>query len=297
MSGALTTAIGGAAAASAATYGWFVAVDRLSLNPGFRAALAEYLKTSPTSGDITNTALRLFTAAFGERHFSWKCIKRSFLISILANLCSCVLVILLNPQTSLLSNDDGNIVVPVVLGWVLVAAIPDYINLYKTRMVLNLLDRFKTLTSKVLLMTLLLDFLVGLLLFSAIFGTVEGILGSYFYNDIVPSMSDLLSGVLGENLSHLLWLISNGDYQAGFFFVSMLPSAWLWTSIGAMLLGRAWMGADPEVTLFRKIFDVEKSPIQSLGAITAGLVFVGVASLSIIIILVSRVETLSVSLN
>jgi hypothetical protein len=143
----------------------------------------------------------------------------------------------------------------------------------------------------------LFDFLVGLLLFSAIFGTVEGVLGSYFYNGIVPSVSDLVSGVLGENLSHLLWLLSNGDYEAGFFFASMLPSAWLWTSIGAMLLGRAWMGADPEVTFFRKIFDVDKSPIQSLGTITAGLVFVGVASLSMIIILVSRLETVSVSSN
>jgi hypothetical protein len=294
MPGALTTVFGGAAAASAATYAWFVTVDKLSLNPDFRAALAEYLKTSPTTEGIINSARRLFAAVFGDRHFSWRCIKRSFIISILANLFSLALVILLNPQSEFLANDSP-VTVPVVLGWALFAVIPDYLNLYKTRMILDLLDRFKNLTSKVLLMTLLLDFLVGLLLFSAIFGTVEGALGAYLYDGIVPTVSQLVGDLLSENTSHLLWLLSNGDYQSGFFFTSMLPSAWLWTSIGAMLLGRAWMRADPEVTLFRKIFDVDKSPIQSLGAIAAGLVFVGVASLSMIITLISRLETLNAS--
>lgn len=267
-----------ASGAAAATYGFFLVLEKFNFSAEFRGAVAENLKefSHETMAKVLDATIGIFNRIFGEKHLSWKCIRRSLLLSVFANVFAFVLVILLNPKSQLLSNDDSQADLIDAALWCLLAAIPDYLNLYKTRIVMGFIANHKTSSTALLLTALFVDVSVGLVVFNYLF-------------EVISSLRPLWGGDmdfsgLAENLfalpepAHLLWLLYNADYQSAFFYTSMIPSIWFWTVIGSLLIGRLLFSGRTVISFLRKAvnIDIDGAPLQSLGTVAAGLVFVAV---------------------
>src|SRR5208282_900642 len=130
---------GNVVALFAGTLGVFTFVERMSSQRA-RADFSRYL----ISTDFVGASLHLpegtgalFNRVFGSRHFSLRCLVRSIICSIGATTALFGLSILNDPH--LLSRLTDPFEVRVLEFWVVWCLVPDYFNLFKTRMILGLL--------------------------------------------------------------------------------------------------------------------------------------------------------------
>jgi len=228
----------------------------------------------------------ILTRLFGERHWTLKCLLRSSLLSI----CSIFALF----SFSLLYNRHDTITVwnwllalprkptmEIGAAWLVWAIVPDYVSLFKTRVVLSVLEKFD-LSLRSLLAVAFIDFFIGAMVFltsACLFTASLSMVYASHLGKLPHSgawslvMSDLLLATiaLGASVGFtgfngiLFTNIPLGD----FFWASMVPSVWLWGYILAVLSARllfsfAWML--DKVSL---LLSVDDHPFKAVGLVAA----------------------------
>jgi hypothetical protein len=200
---------------------------------------------------------------FGEKHFSWRCVRRSVVASIL---CTSLLYLLekINPDrthlTALMFDWDETASVTLrELVEVLIYLIPiDYLSLLKTRYILATMTKHRSRLNVVLIAA---DLVAGLLIMAVIVTTF--------------SVSSELLTVHTIRREDNVWNSFVGliVFRPTYVLIPpLLASIWLWLYVGSGFLLRAARRFDIGFDWFNRKFDIEKHPLQSIGLISGAIV-------------------------
>ena len=180
---------------------WFLfsTADNLA-SAELKAGLAEWLKRSGPQSAIVNWPkkyIQLFESLFGPKHFSQKCVWRSFGASLISFTVVGIIyasarwesVVLI--WNSMLADNLVAIIIPLA---VLANAVPDYLSLLETRILLNYLKEGKSF--KIQFLILALDFILSGIIFYAcvVFG-----------NAFALTISTLIYGYLASYENNFDW--------------------------------------------------------------------------------------------
>jgi len=248
----------------------------------------------------------LFTRIFGERHFSRKCLIRSAAFSLGAMAFIGILLLLISPQDVLqerfwvITNVFGNSLVGDwidFLIWLPWSLLIDYVSLFKTRVILEVLTRMHRRNQMVALAIVVIDYIVYKLIFS--FNMAFLILcREERESGIGTWVSILATREFVEILADYLWGSPFFEYEIAlptiFFWAGLAPSLWMWLYVLALFVTRALLRSERIVNSLRWSLDIDKNPFRSIGAVAAALAFI--ASVAIILVSweVSRISAVSV---
>ena len=161
----------------------------------------------------------------------------------------------------------------------------DYINLYKTRLIIRLATR-KKITFIILLLVLLGDVFLSYILFS----------GSYFFFECINMAYQLLSlGAISISrfIPTAIWIFKvnvieqlieqprtlvfllRGPFSneiAVLFYAGLLPSIWLWLLTASLFVMSAVVKGKAIIQAAIYFLDIEEHPMRSLGIVAASLV-------------------------
>jgi len=232
----------------------------------------------------------LFERIFGERHFSWKCFVRSAVFSLGATAFLTTLCLLINPKTFLFNVPPITEIFPGLALWFLWSIIIDYISLFKTRVILRVVQhKVPNLGGAVTI--LVIDYILYNVIFALGYTIIDLIHQSYKGTIDIIHLS-----YQGKVLSIDEWLSMFDNYFPDFpiygyraslyvilFWSGFAPSIWMWLYVAALFVTRGLLRSEKLVNWLRWALDVEKNPFRSIGAIAATLAFI----VSVAIILVS----------
>jgi hypothetical protein len=267
------------------TFAVFVFIERMS-SKRVRADFAEYLQSQAmkehSAVRLPADTLSVFEKVFGADHFSFKCITRSILFSIAATTIMLTLMKMSDPYYHLSNflNRTWIIYFAVYVSWSL---IPDYLNLFKTRIVLKMLLQREVANPIALLGILVADFVIGILVFA--FGSTLANYSAYratgsllalfalFPSDFTEFWPAVYGIVLHSVASAVIVSLNPlSNFLGALFWAGMLPSVWLWLYVGATWLTRLIALSDPVLRFLVYFLDVKDHPIRSVGVIAAGVV-------------------------
>jgi hypothetical protein len=268
----------GAATIATAMY----AASRVAQKAARRGALVEIGRfLNEPLGSPSAKALEIvrgiFQFTFGEQHISFKCIRRSFFATLTFIITITITLHLENRSTFF----DDNSVFGNFATWftiVIMGIIPDYIALYKTRMILDI-----RWLSPLALITL--DVALSLLISSTIFVIYDLIYMVMFYH-IAPNMTIILDALV-NNLEDLITISpSYGKFLTNILFTSTLLT-YVWA--GLTFLGFFALKILLPVRYFMTwFFDLEKRPIEAIGLTAGALVILSAVVLSVVRLLIWR---------
>src|SRR5262249_18445518 len=125
--------------------------------------------------------VEIFNRFFGEKHFSLKCITRSACVSLGGMFFFWLLFVLISPRgwkdtVFLVTAWDEPTMrdYDTYKMWIPFSLIPDYFNLFKTRVLLRLLSSTIGTNPAILAITVVLDFVVGSLIFWFFYQQIAG---------------------------------------------------------------------------------------------------------------------------
>jgi hypothetical protein len=170
--------------------------------------------------------------------------------------------------------------------WAIASIIPDYFNLYKTRLIMDWMAK-RAVKVRTVLPILVVDFAVGF---------------AIFYTMLVVLEQLLLGKYLGfrrlDDLFSLFWwktsaenVMSFSAPAAALFYASMVPSAWLYIYGAGVLATTAILRIEPLLHWFVWALDVDKAPLRSVGVVAGILVF----SITVVFTAISGVAKILVS--
>jgi hypothetical protein len=238
-------------------------------------------------GTLPELTSRSFDWFFGEKHASFKCLRRSTLLSMLAVGAAICASAIFNPKGTydwlipLLSMGWYGILV-IITVWVLCSIVPAYFLLGKTRFVIWTL-RHARVGLKELALIVLADFAIGNWVFLTIASLAPSMaaVGIVVYQGKTPADSSALAMVMGGGLVAIMLFLAGGlvlipTGQLYFsipigdlFWASMAPSLILWGYVLASLLSRFLVAASPLFGKLTYLLDVERHPVQSIGIVAA----------------------------
>lgn len=254
--------------------------------------MAKWLRTASAVRLATRLAEMIpaaFDIFFGHKHLSWRCFRRSMLVSIVSVFAIYLLLLARTPEQLMLH--AGAWIQPhpkvVVTGIFVFCAtvIPDYLSLLETRFVLGYLRRYKSWKS-----------IVSLLSVDVIFTTVIARLGLFLLNvglrvigRYVPPRNSrsitiddlfvqLTSTITDMELTPGLFPIGTpSETPSGFLQMSVAPwfygtfatSAWTWLLVLSFILLAVAQRVDFVAARLRKVLDIDTKPMLSMGAIAS----------------------------
>ncbi len=236
----------------------------------FRDDLAAWLillKPPPGNSPVVQSVLAMFEKFFGERHLSWKCLSRSFVLSAVFFFSVVLLMRLFLPDSRQPLGDEeitASNIFMLLLAGLLFNGIGDYPALYVTRKVLQQsLKKSMSLSWAIffdLVFTALIIFVIILViiwLFTQAFGaTSSGLLTTAFV---------FLYGFLGA-----FGFDADGiDSPLGFavLFTAFITSIWLWAAALGTLLIRLLARSGPILSALQYALPIEEKPIRSMGIV------------------------------
>jgi hypothetical protein len=264
------------AATAAAIYAGAAAINK-DASKTAKQDIAKFLRGWRGSFDVSLIAKHIsqvFGIIFGDRQISIKCISRSVLASAL--FFSVVFVILefegmgpLAPPMLVSLGREGAMQVIVILVAMSFCFIPDFISVWKSRLVLKLVQRRHTFRYIAIIWSV--DVLLSFVIFYLFLGALV-----YLFNP-----ADLWSGA--KDIPHatlvgfaMLFGRSPGSEEADMLVPLMMTSTLLtsvWT-LGVLisaLLARALMALKYPLRLLTWLYDVEENAIKIVGLMLAGL--------------------------
>jgi hypothetical protein len=276
--------------------------DRLASQKA-KDALSKWLLTFDVrkAGALPDGTKELFERIFGERHFSLKCFVRSAAFSLGAIGFISIVCLLINPHPSEVfaifippPKDPLRATEILIALWLPWSIVIDYVSLFKTRLVLELLLRMSRRAAIASIAILAMDyvsykfiFVVGIALVMALTSSIG---------------SSALTGLIGRSLSIAeIWeafehgvtffatypslLLPPVTLVFGLvlFWAGFAPSIWMWLYVAALFVTRLLLRSEKLVKWLRWALDIEKKPFRSIGAVAATLAFIA----SVVIILVS----------
>jgi len=239
------------------------------LNQETKKSVTRWLKNLDVAEKVHNWPQAFaenFDAVFGKKHRSWKCFFRSCLASTLASVIVIFIWVWMRPDEffSVWHNEDFMtqlILFPILLA--LLNFLPDYLSLLETRYIIKRMT--KTISLKIRLSLLLFDvILTGGIALSIVpaFMTLTGSepLGTSFLNyfeEVLPLTNQNTAVFMGT-----------GPIFSICFYTSFFTSVWIWLYVLAGMLVKVGDRFNILLSRFRKMFDVNKKPLSSLGFVS-----------------------------
>jgi hypothetical protein len=222
---------------------------------------------------------RLFVWTFGERHFSLKCISRSAVATAIIVTSLVILHIASTGDWDLLSWMTAFKVWPltVFITAVILAFVPDYLALLKTRKFLMIEHRYPAIlilcvdAASSIVISIAIYFVTGTL--SRLATAPESVKAMHVY-DYFRAVSDAMNPV--HEFRELSNDFSNpGDsLYSAFYFSTLFTSIWL----TLIVLSSTFLKLLAPLHRFTAwFFDVQKHPLEAVGIVAGALVMLGVA--------------------
>jgi hypothetical protein len=250
---------GPAAVAATSVFGSFMVVEQI-VSDEAKAALARQLKSFDVHSAVIlpEGAIEIFHRVFGDRHLSIRCIWRSICFSALGTgilMAACV------------ASGPADLSFGLTFGiWSLYLALsllPDYLNLYKTRVALRILQTYRITSTFVFVLLIVADFGIGYVTFSLVWPLM--------WLPIAPL--EIVAAAFRFSYEEFDRIISLQIPLSVFFYAGMLPSAWLWIYAVSVLLTRIALRAEPLVRALQWILKIDAMPIRCIAAVAAALTF------------------------
>jgi hypothetical protein len=260
---------------------------------------ANYLRStdfSALSVRLPKAIEELFERLFGKHHFSALCIFRSATFSLAAIVFLLTLGFLTHysyfrTMPAFIAEHPGFRVK--YFGYITWSLVPDYFNLYKTRLIIHWTTRHN-LPIVLLIAILLLDVGVSYLVFASLYFFFECLNMGYQLVALgainvwrLPStvLWIFKINILNELITNpsTLGMIIRGPADnevAVLFYAGLLPSIWLWLYTAATMVTRIASRAKGLITGVIYFLDVEKHPIRSVGLV-AGVIASSILALSL----------------
>lgn len=193
-----------------------------------------------------------FDSIFGEKHFSWKCFRRSSFASIIAVAITICIWIAIRPNQLQESFDKfgTGFIVGFYFGISIITnSIPDYLSLLETRVAINYL---KTNSKFNVSLILILDFLATILIASIPIILIE----------ILADKNMFLSAIK-------LSTFAEGKVNLGIFFYStFFTSIWLWLFLFSGFILRMSPLINTAMSGARHSLNIQEKPFLSIATIS-----------------------------
>ena len=204
------------------------------------------IRLKPTLQSWPDTCLVLVNRVFGPKHFSIKCVWRSFLASTCVGF-GWMLMVSYYPFSVRGVREAFESIVRVNFFNV----IPDYISLLETRLILRFIQRHRSRANS-----------FAFVILDMVFTITTGLIAGYIYMRYTDNLSWPFSDVL--LIVTDVWLI----------MTSLATSVWLWLYFVAAWLLIVARKVDFGFDWFNRKFDIEKKPLQSIGLVAGAIVAV-----------------------
>ncbi len=261
----------GAATLAVAMYAACTAAEKAA-RPAALQDIGRILKDTTWGRSVRPSAIieRVFKWTFGDRHLSWKCGRRS-LMATLCIVTTTALVDFLRSGVRPNIEDwvDPRNIFDVMLTFVILSFVPDYLALWKSRFLVSLpISKFEGIflvVADVILSLAISSFLV--FLYAQVrFGIPPG---------IHTSIVEYARGIGGALINNLGGFVGARNHVplVGPMYVSTLFTS-IWTIL--ILLSTTVLKLLVPVHRFTAwFFDVERHPVQAIGIVAGALVMIG----------------------
>jgi hypothetical protein len=244
------------------------------------------LRPTKTIQSWHSTFPKIFNRAFGEKHLSWKCFRRSCVITAVATFVAMVGFELFWPK-HFLNNDqmftEARFFALVYFASIFGSTLFDYISLWKTRYLINLSQRLRQVTPDLLF--LMIDIITTFALATCAVFVGSTILtwslhAIHAYNLTPISIETAISNIWNYILP-VLGTPWNMPWQARWTFIMSwyLPAffgrLWLLAYVGSGLLLKVARRFDIGFRWFNRHFDVKNHPLQCIGLVAGSCLALG----------------------
>ena len=216
-----------------------------------------------------------FDKVFGERHFTFLCIRRSIMASIIS---SWIIASLLYSMDFLVVPEEGIFLFGAYA--LVVNLIPDYLSLLQTRLMIGWVKKHGYL-----LLVLVIDVLATAFIFLAFtlgasLALVNFAMSDFVSTEVLASGFELQTqrdafraGFIGSVLDDILFMSGNQNGGLGILFLTtFFTSVWLWLYLVAIYTSNALCRLSSGVGTLLSVIDVETQPFRSLGFVSVLLV-------------------------
>jgi hypothetical protein len=256
----------------AVVWGFFKGVESV-LTDDFKLEIAVWLlgrkKFGPKVQPWPDTFAKVFDRVFGVRHLSWKCFWRSCVASYSLYLLVLFLYSLASAQLNLIKAvfELRWLFVTLIFPFVM-NALPDYVALLSTRLVLAGMRRTDKGVAWIILLALDLWLTTVIVMFPVMLLNAA-ITGGVHPVNLFTYCKLCTVHVLTFLKYTFLIARDSGGYV---IFPAFFTSIWLWLYAGSGFLLKAARRFDIGFDWFNRKFDIEKKPLQSIGLVAGALV-------------------------
>jgi hypothetical protein len=239
----------------------------------------------------------LFERIFGERHFSLKCFIRSAAFSVGAITFIAVLCLLIWPEEFGKMTSTFFEKTPFTSGvwlfaslWLPWSIVVDYVSLFKTRVILDILTRLRHHIVSAAILGV--DYFIYSLLWAVSTVILFG-LSAYISNYPLTQGTFLEVVFYFASFGFIIGLTywHQEMHSSIFFWAGFAPSIWMWLYVLALFVTRGLLRSERIVNWLRWSLDVEKAPFRSIGAVAATLAFIASVAIILVSAEVSRMST------
>jgi len=289
ISSVLGTGAGGAALAAAIYAGSTQLENEMrSEARGEIARLINNTQINPDARLTANLILHVFEIVFGTRHFTFRCFKRSVLVTVSVFVILTYLMSVKYPeymrQTFSVTFyhpdhvwlEAGLETTVTVAFMVIAAAIPDYLSLYKGRLILRAMSHRPSIRKMLglVVLDLVASVLISLASLWAIWASLAALEeGSGFAGSLGRAAALIVDGALifaGQKPLHA------DDIWVGIFVLTTaVTSIWSVLVILSSLLLKVLGSLTSFMRLIRWMFDVDAHPVRVLGLVAGAIVWGG----------------------
>jgi hypothetical protein len=235
---------------------------------------------------LPETFAKVFDRVFGKKHLSWKCFWRSFVLSMIVYFL--VLVALVPPVPA--GHSKILLWTPLVLAGVIENAIPDYISLLGTRLVLRVAQHTNNVFMLILLLCLdcCITVLIALVAVALAYvseanlniiltSTEPHVIWSLLRDPDTLKLYGLAFGLTfnGFIFSHPIAYFHYFKLFGIWFFPAFLTSVWLWLYACSGFLLKFARRFDIGFDWFSRKCDIEHKPLNAIGLV-AGCIVAGI---------------------
>jgi len=253
---------------SGAIYGLFAKAGE-TVKDDSKKAVSKWLQNIELEKDAPNwpaTFASLFDRVFTERHFSWKCFRRSSIASMSAVIFMILIFIVVNQglvgtyvvEAKQSFKLDLTSFIGLFLFTIILNIFPDYISLLVSRYILK--KMCDTQSGFRWCVLLIIDFFIT----PAIF--ILFLHGVFLFSDLFSS-NPPASG-LGETMLKVLKgldLSSKRGMLGIYLYTTFFTSVWIWFYAGSGFLIKLIVRGGIFLSFFRKHLNIEEQPFRSMG--------------------------------
>jgi hypothetical protein len=229
------------------------------------------LRPTRTIQGWRSTFPKIFNRVFGDKHFSWKCFRRSCVVTAVTTFVAMLAGELLEPRHALNTTQITRVARNLALLYfsgIFGSLFTDYISLWKTRSLINLSRNVKQVSLNVLF--LLIDTIAtfGLAICAAFIGNTlySAILFGDFSIANAVGTAWVLSFTIVRAPENVRWV-----YFTVWFIPAFFGRLWLLAYVGCGLLLKVARRLDIGFAWFNRRFDVQEHPLQCIGLVAGAI--------------------------